>query len=434
MNYYSTRNTRHNVGLEEAVIRGLAIDGGLYMPQRIKRLPREFFNNIEHYSPAAIAFQVADALFGEDVLDAELHQIVGETVSFDCPVVEIEKDIYALELFHGPTLAFKDFGARFMSRLLRYLVGRRSDGKTVNVLVATSGDTGSAVANGFVGVPGVNVIIFYPSGKVSKVQEHQFTTLGDNITAMEVDGTFDDCQRIVKEAFNDKELNSQYFLTSANSINVARLLPQTFYYFLAYARLKNLLTDKNWVVSVPSGNFGNLTAGVIAYQMGLPIKRFIAANNANNVVSQYLKTGVYTPRTSVETIANAMDVGDPSNFERLLDLLHDYRGMKDIISGYWYDDTEIRQTIASCLESTGYLLDPHGACAYQALKEGLKEGELGTFLETAHPTKFIETIEEATGKTFDLHPRLKEFLEKEKKSQKMRPDLQALKISGVIKP
>lgn len=432
MKYYSTRNPRHNVSLEDAVIKGLAQDGGLYMPQQIERLPREFFDNIESYTPTAIAFQVANSLFGEDVLDAELHKIVEETVAFDCPVVPLQNNIYALELFHGPTLAFKDFGARFMSRLLRYLVGRRADGHTVNVLVATSGDTGSAVANGFVGVPGINVVIFYPSGKVSKAQEYQFTTLGNNIKAVEIDGTFDDCQRIVKEAFNNKELNNKYFLTSANSINVARLLPQTFYYFLAYAQLKPKLEDKKWVVSVPSGNFGNLTAGVISYMMGLPIERFIAANNSNNVVSKYLETGIYKTRPSVETVANAMDVGNPSNFERLQTLLHGYNGMKELISGYWFDDQKIKEVIKECYTRHGYLLDPHGACAYEALKEDLKENELGTFLETAHPTKFKETIEEAVGEKFELHPKLREFLKKEKSSINLPPTLDAVVDSGEI--
>lgn len=433
MKYYSTRNSKHNVSVEDAVIKGLAPDGGLYMPQRIERLPREFFDNIEYFTPEAIAFQVANALFGEDVLDAELHKIVDETISFDCPIVEVEKNIYALELFHGPTLAFKDFGARFMSRLLRYLVSRRADGKTVNVLVATSGDTGSAVANGFVGVPGINVVILYPSGKVSKAQEAQFTTLGGNITAVEVEGTFDDCQRLVKEAFNDVELNKKYFLTSANSINVARLLPQTFYYFLAYSEIKNKLGNNKWVVSVPSGNFGNLTAGVIARMMGLPVYRFLAANNANNVVCKYLENGKYIARPSIETAANAMDVGNPSNFERLLEMLKSLDGMRDLLTGFWYTDAQIKKAIKECYSKYGYLLDPHGACAYMALKDGLKRNETGTFLETAHPTKFIDTIEEATGKSFELHPTLQEFMKRDKHSIKVSPSLKALIDLGVIK-
>lgn len=427
MKYYSTRNKDFQVELDEAVIKGLSPDGGLFMPREIKSLPKEFFDSIENLSPSEICFTVAKALFGEDVPETDLRKIVEETVAFPCPVVEVQPDIYSLELFHGPTLAFKDFGARFMSRLLRYLVSHRTDGKTVNVLVATSGDTGSAVANGFVGVEGINVVILYPSGKVSKAQEAQFTTLGKNITALEVDGSFDDCQRMVKEAFNNKDLNAEFFLTSANSINVARLLPQTFYYFLAYAQLKGALKDRKWVVSVPSGNFGNITAGIVAYKMGLPIYRFIAANNANNVVFEYLETGEYTPRKSVETVANAMDVGNPSNFERMLDILKDHAGMKELISSYWYSDSQIKECIKNTLNSTGYLLDPHGACGYMALKESLRNGELGTFLETAHPTKFKETIEQATGKNFTLHPRLQEFLSGNKKSEKVRPVLDEIK-------
>lgn len=426
MKYYSTRNTAEKSDLDQAVIKGLAPDGGLFMPEKIRTLPSDFFDNIENLSPVEIGIKVAEALFGEDVALPELHRIVEETLSFPCPVVEVEKDIYSLELFHGPTLAFKDFGARFMSRLLRHLVSRRNDGTIVNVLVATSGDTGSAVANGFVGVPGINVVILYPSGKVSKAQEAQFTTLGENITALEVNGSFDDCQRMVKEAFNNEELNKKFFLTSANSINVARLLPQTLYYFLAYAQLKSKMEGKKWVVSVPSGNFGNLTAGVMAYKMGLPIERFIAANNSNKVVFDFLESGEYSPRASVETVANAMDVGNPSNFERLLDILKNHEGMRNLISSEWFDDSQIKQGIKDCLDKTGYLLDPHGACAYMALKDSLQNNEIGTFLETAHPTKFKETIDSATGKNFELHPRLQEFLKREKKSEKIEPELSSV--------
>ncbi|MCH5228157.1 MAG: threonine synthase [Muribaculaceae bacterium] len=433
MKYYSTRSPQCTVTLDEAVILGLAPDGGLFMPEEIKKLPKDFFDHIEDFTPREIAFSVADALFGEDIPQSDLRRIVEETVAFPCPVVEVNKDIYALELFHGPTLAFKDFGARFMSRLLRYLIEKRGDGKNVNVLVATSGDTGSAVANGFVGVNGINVVILYPKDKVSKAQEAQFTTLGENITALEVEGTFDDCQRIVKEAFNNKQLKEEFFLTSANSINVARLFPQTFYYFLAYAQLKEKLAGMNWVVCVPSGNFGNLTAGVVAREMGLPISRFIAANNANNVVYEYLNSGVYSPRSSVETVANAMDVGNPSNFERLIDILKDHEGMKNLITGYWFSDSQIKKAINECLEQTCYLLDPHGACGYLALEADLKPGETGTFLETAHPTKFKETIEEATGKTFELHPRLKEFLKGTKNTLQIQPSLDALISLGVLK-
>ena len=433
MKYYSTRNPDIKVSIEEAVIKGLAPDGGLFMPENFKSLPEDFFDNLPALSDKEIAFRVANALFGEDIPENDLKNIVEETVAFSCPVVEVENDIYSLELFHGPTLAFKDFGARFMSRLLRYLIQTKEKGKTVNVLVATSGDTGSAVANGFAGVDGINVVVLYPSGKVSNVQEAQFTTLGQNITALEVEGVFDDCQSIVKEAFKDESLNKKYFLTSANSINVARLLPQTFYYFIAFARLKNLLGDRKWVVCVPSGNFGNLTAGILARMMGLPIKRFIAANNRNNVVWEFLQSGNFQPRKSVETPANAMDVGDPSNFERMMDIFKTHENMRNLISSYWFDDAKIIHAIRTCYENTGYLLDPHGACGYLALKEGIREGEVGTFLETAHPTKFIETIIEATGQEFDLHPRLKDFLDKEKKTIKIKPSLQALKEANVLK-
>lgn len=433
MKYYSTRNPRHQVSLEEAVIRGLSPDGGLYMPEKIHSLPNTFFDNIESYSPQEIAFSVADAFFGEDVPRAELKKIVEETVSFSCPLVEVTPEIYVLELFHGPTMAFKDFGARFMSRLLRYLIASRKNNKNVNVLVATSGDTGSAVANGFVGVKGINVVILYPAGKVSAAQEAQFTTLGQNVTAIKVDGVFDDCQRIVKEAFNEKALNDKYFLTSANSINIARLLPQTFYYFIAYAQIKNILKGKKWVISVPSGNFGNLTAGIIAHEMGLPVERFIAANNANNVVWKFLQSGRYEPSPTIETIANAMDVGAPSNFERMTEIFGSHSRMSKLVKSYWYSDDRIKKAIRECLDETGYLLDPHGACAYLALKEGLEDNELGTFLETAHPTKFKETIDDATRKDFELHPRLKEFLTREKKFIEISPSLHALKEADVLK-
>lgn len=433
MRYYSTRDKSTLVGLDEAVIKGLAPDGGLFMPEDIRSLPKTFFDNIENYSPQEIAFAVADSFFGDDVPRMELKKIVEETVSFPCPVVEVSPRIYSLELFHGPTMAFKDFGARFMSRLLRFLIDNRKDNKAVNVLVATSGDTGSAVANGFVGVKGINVAILYPSGKVSPAQEAQFTTLAENITALEVDGVFDDCQRIVKEAFNNKELNKEFFLTSANSINVARLLPQTFYYFFAYSQLKSKIGKGKWVVCVPSGNFGNLTAGIIARKMGLPIERFIAANNSNNVVWEYLETGKYNPRETVETVANAMDVGAPSNFERMLDIFGNHAEMKKLISSYWFDDDSIKKAIKECYDSTGYLLDPHGACAYLALKKGLKPNETGTFLETAHPTKFKETIDKAVGKEFPLHPKLEEFLKKEKHSIKISPSLHSMIEADVLK-
>lgn len=415
MKYYSTNHKAPLASLEEAVVRGLAPDRGLYMPQHIERLPEEFYANIDSMSPHEIAVRVATAFFGEDVDEESLHRIVEDTLAFPTPVVKVEEKIFSLELFHGPTLAFKDVGARFMARLLQYFISRKSDGRTVHVLVATSGDTGSAVANGFLGVEGIHVHVLYPKGKVSPIQECQFTTLGKNITAIEVDGTFDDCQRLVKSAFMDAELNDKLLLTSANSINVARFLPQAFYYFNAYAQLKREGRVENLVVAVPSGNFGNITAGLIAYRMGLPIKHFIAANNANDVFLQYLQSGVYTPRPSLQTIANAMDVGDPSNFARILDLFgDDYERITGLISGASYSDTEIADTIRDCRRRTGYLLDPHGACAYRALREQLKDSETGLFLETAHPAKFRDTVAEIIGVDVEIPAALARLMEGEK--------------------
>ena len=364
MKYYSTNKQASDATLEEAVVRGLAGDKGLYMPREIKPLPASFYDEIENLSFQEIAYRVADAFFGEDVPADVLKQIVYDTLSFDAPVVKVKDNIYSLELFHGPTLAFKDVGGRFMARLLGYFI-RKEGKKQVNVLVATSGDTGSAVANGFLGVEGIRVYVLYPKGKVSEIQEKQFTTLGQNITAIEVDGTFDDCQALVKNAFMDEELKAHMQLTSANSINVARFLPQAFYYFYAYAQMKKQGKADNLVICVPSGNFGNITAGLFGKRMGLPVKRFIAANNRNDIFYQYLKTGVYTPRPSVATIANAMDVGDPSNFARILDLYGgSHEAISGEISGETYTDEQIRETVQKAYEETGYLLDPHGACGY----------------------------------------------------------------------
>ena len=423
MRYYSTNHSVPDVSLSEAVVKGLAADRGLFMPEKIERLPESFFDNIDKLSLQDIAVRVAEAFFGEDVEPKALENIVRDTLSFDTPVVEVEKDIYSLELFHGPTLAFKDVGARFMARLLQYFISKKTDGSTVNVLVATSGDTGSAVANGFLGVEGIHVYVLYPKGKVSPIQECQFTTLGRNITAIEVDGNFDDCQRLVKSAFLDEELNEKMLLTSANSINVARFLPQAFYYFSGYAQLKAKGKAEDIVVCVPSGNFGNITAGLIAHRMGLPIKRFIAANNANDIFYNYLQTGEYNPKASVQTLANAMDVGDPSNFARVLDL---YAGKHEVIasliSGTTFSDAEIAVTMKECYEKTGYVLDPHGACGYLALKQLLKEGETGLFLETAHPAKFHDTVVEIIGKEIAIPKRLQEFMKGEKKSVAMTSD------------
>ena len=416
MKYYSTNRQSPEVSLHEAVVKGLAADRSLYMPENIKHLPESFFNNIQDMSFQEIAFEVAKAFFGEDVEETALKNIVYDTLSFDCPVVKVEENIWSLELFHGPTLAFKDVGARFMARLLGYFISKEKQ-QLVNVLVATSGDTGSAVANGFLGVDGIHVYVLYPKGKVSKIQESQFTTLGKNITAIEVDGVFDDCQALVKNAFMDKELNKHMKLTSANSINVARFLPQAFYYFNAYAEMKRQGLADNLVICVPSGNFGNITAALFAQKMGLPIKRFIAANNANDVFFNYLKSGKYCPQPSIQTIANAMDVGDPSNFARILDLYNNsHATIAATISGATFSDEEIRHALKSCYDNNKYILDPHGACGYMALKAGLQEGETGVFGETAHPAKFKETVENAIGNTIDIPARLAAFMKGEKKT------------------
>ena len=420
MKYYSTNHHAPAASLEEAVVKGLASDRGLFMPEHIDRLPDEFFENIDKFTFQEIACRVAEAFFGEDIPKEDIDRIVCDTLAFDCPVVEVEPSIYSLELFHGPTLAFKDVGARFMARLLQYFIKRQNDGKEVNVLVATSGDTGSAVANGFLGVEGIHVYVLYPKGKVSPIQECQFTTLGKNITAIEVDGVFDDCQSLVKSAFMDAELCDHIKLTSANSINVARFLPQAFYYFNAYARMKEKGLADQLVISVPSGNFGNITAGLFAHRMGLPIKRFIAANNANDIFYNYLMTGVYSPKPSRQTIANAMDVGDPSNFARILDLYGcDHGRITSLISGATYTDEQIAETMKECHDTTGYTLDPHGACGYRALKEGLRPGETGVFLETAHPAKFKDTVEPIIGAEVTIPDRLAAFMKGEKQSVPM---------------
>ena len=419
MKYYSTNRKTPDVSLEEAVVKGLAADKGLFMPTTIKPLPQEFYDSIDKLSFQEIAYRVADAFFGEDVVADTLKQIVYDTLNFDVPLVKVTERIYALELFHGPTLAFKDVGGRFMARLLGYFI-KKQGRKQVNVLVATSGDTGSAVANGFLGVEGIHVYVLYPKGKVSEIQEKQFTTLGQNITAVEVEGTFDDCQALVKAAFMDKELNERLSLTSANSINVARFLPQAFYYFYAYAQLKRLGKAENGVVCVPSGNFGNITAGLFGKKMGLPIKRFIAANNRNDIFYQYLQTGEYHPRPSVATIANAMDVGDPSNFARILDLYqHSHTAISAEISGATYTDNQIRETVKETWQVYGYLLDPHGACGYRALHEQLQPNETGIFLETAHPAKFLDTVESIIGEKVDIPAKLQEFLKGEKQTLPM---------------
>lgn len=426
MLYYSTNKKAKEATLKEAVIKGLASDRGLFMPEIIKRLPDAFYHNISEMTFQEISFIIAEAFFGEDVEADALKTLVYDALNFDTPVIKVTDNIYSLELFHGPTAAFKDVGARFMARLLGYFIGKDKH-EQVNVLVATSGDTGSAVANGFLGVPGIHVYVLYPKGKVSLIQEKQFTTLARNITALEIDGTFDDCQALVKSAFMDTDLNNNINLTSANSINVARFLPQSFYYFYAYAQMQRLGKADNLVFSVPSGNFGNITAGLFAKRMGLPIKRFIAANNRNDVFLQYLQTGKYDPRPSVTTIANAMDVGAPSNFARILDLYGSHEAICADISGVSYPDEEIRKTLAAVYQEKRYLLDPHGACGYQALCDGLKDGETGVFLETAHPAKFLETVESITSNKVTIPATLKAFMGGKKQSVELPANFEIFK-------
>jgi len=428
MKYYSTNKQVPMADLQKAVVKGLAEDRGLYMPERINKMSQVFFDDMTNMSFRDIAFNVAEAFFGEDVDGDALQEIVYETLPFDCPIVKVKENIYSLELFHGPTLAFKDVGARFMARLLQYFIKKEGQGQQVNVLVATSGDTGSAVANGFLGVEGIHVYVFYPKGKVSPIQECQFTTLGQNITAIEVDGVFDDCQALVKNAFMDEELNRHMKLTSANSINVARFLPQAFYYFNAVAQMRRLNHQDDIVVCVPSGNFGNICAALFGHEMGLPVKRFIAANNANDIFYNYLQTGKYEPKPSKQTLANAMDVGDPSNFARIYDLYGgSHERITSLISGATYSDEQIRKIMQQCYQATGYVLDPHGACGYQALEEGLKPGEVGIFCETAHPAKFKEKVDEILGIDVEIPERLAAFMKGEKQSVPMPKDFDAFK-------
>lgn len=423
MNYYSTNGQTLPASLEEAVVKGLAGDRGLFMPEHIKKLDRSTIDSLKEKSFHEIACIVANAFFGEDIEPALLDELVKDALSFETPVVQVTDAIYSLELFHGPTLAFKDVGGRFMARLLGHFI-RKQNLEDVNVLVATSGDTGSAVANGFLNVPGIHVFVLYPKGKVSPIQECQFTTLGQNITAIEIDGTFDDCQTVVKSAFMDKSLNERITLTSANSINIARFLPQSFYYFNAYAQLARQGKAGNLVISVPSGNFGNLTAGLFAARMGLPVKHFIAANNRNDVFLDYLNTGKYTPRPSVSTLANAMDVGDPSNFARILDLYKEnanpHQAIRADIKGHRYTDEQIAETMQTVYQQTGYITDPHGACGYQALIDyGLDKEDTGLFLETAHPAKFKETVDKILKTDIPIPAKLQAFM----KGKKQRIEL-----------
>ena len=429
MKYYSTNRQSPLVGLEEVVIKSLADDKGLYMPDSIPVIDKNVIAKMKDMSFQEIGGIVAQAFFGKDMNPHTLSDIVYDTLSFETPVIHINDNIYSLELFHGPTFAFKDVGARFMARLSSYFILRKGLDKEVNVLVATSGDTGGAVANGFLDVKGINVYVLYPKGKVSHIQECQFTTLGKNITALEIDGTFDDCQALVKAAFIDNDLNSHMQLTSANSINVARFLPQSFYYFNAYAQLDKAGKANEFVVCVPSGNFGNITAGLFAQKMGLPIKHFIAANNRNDVVFEYLKTGNYTPRPSVETYANAMDVGNPSNFARILDLFQNsHKQIASAITGYKYNDEQIAETMRQTYNTHNYLLDPHGACGYKALSDyKLNTTETGLFLETAHPAKFKETVDAILGTDIEIPLKLREFMKGDKKSIPLSKDFNEFK-------
>ncbi len=423
MKYYSLNNHNIKTSFKEAAITGIAPDRGLYFPVYIPRLDADFINNIENYSYADIALKAISPFVGEEIPQQKLREIIEETLSFPFPLVEVEKNVYALELFHGPTMAFKDVGARFMSRCLRYFL--RDEKKEVTVLVATSGDTGGAVASGFLGVEGINVVILYPSGKVSDVQERQLTTLGQNITALEVNGSFDDCQDMVKKAFLDEELKSVN-LTSANSINIARWLPQMFYYFFAYKELKR--TGKPLVVSVPSGNFGNICAGMMAKKIGLPIDHFIAATNANDTVPRYMQSHQFSPRPTVETLSNAMDVSNPSNFVRILKLFNNGSLAREL-SSHSFTDTQTLEAITRLYQNHGYLPDPHGAVGYLGLKKymELNSDVTGVFLETAHPVKFGDSIEKNLGITIPLPQQIEHLLTSEIRKSKIS-NYQELKV------
>ena len=426
MRYYSTNKQAQDVDFKEATIKGQAPDKGLYFPAAIPRIEKMLIDNISNFSNEEIAFRVIRPYVGETIPEERLFQIVTETVNFLIPLVQVNDRISSLELFHGPTLAFKDIGARFMSRCLGHFV--KDDARKVTVLVATSGDTGGAVANGFYEVDGVEVIILYPSGKVSPVQEKQLTTLGKNIKALEVEGTFDDCQQMVKQAFTDEDVNKKLFLTSANSINVARWLPQQFYYFFAYKQW----TDKTIlpVIAVPSGNFGNICAGILAMQSGLPVNHFIAACNENDIVTHYLQTQQFKPKQAVATLSNAMDVGNPSNFIRILEIFnHQFPELASKLSAYKITDAETVATIKEVYEKENYLLDPHGAVGYLAVKMFLNNnpGLKGIFLETAHPIKFPDAVESATQKKMEIPEAMLPMMNAVKKSVKIRPSYYLLK-------
>jgi threonine synthase len=418
MKYYSLNNKNTQVSFQEAVIQGLAPDKGLYFPTKIEQLPSTFFEKIETLTNEEIAFEVIKQFVGDEIPETELKQIIAETLCFDFPSVAVENNVYSLELYHGPTMAFKDVGARFMSRCLGYF-NRNSDKKNT-VLVATSGDTGGAVASGFLGVKGVEVVILYPSGKVSDIQERQLTTLGQNITALEVDGVFDDCQDMVKTAFLDNDLNDKN-LTSANSINIARWLPQMFYFFFAYKQLKK--HNKPLIVSCPSGNFGNICAGILAKKLGLPIAHFVASTNANDTVPQFLENGIYDPKPSVATISNAMDVGNPSNFVRIQEMYNnDLEEFKKDFTSYTYSDEETKLAMQNVFTNTGYIAEPHGAVGYLGLKNEMRNfpNSVGVFLETAHPIKFLDIVEPVLNVKLPIPQQIESVLGKEKVSIKIK--------------
>lgn len=419
MQFYSTKTNTIKASLEEAVFKSLPADNGLYMPEYIPKISEEFLAEIEQKSFNEIAVEVAYTLLGEDIPRTDIVDIIDKAFDFEAPVVKLYEQDYVLELFHGPSMAFKDFGARFMAALMSYFLKKSQ--KEIKILVATSGDTGGAVAQGFYKVPGISVTILYPSGKVSDIQEKQLTTLGHNVTALEVHGTFDDCQRLVKEAFLDSELNKRYDLASANSINIARLIPQSFYYFAAYSQLKKL--GRPLVFSVPSGNFGNLSAGLLAQKIGLPVSHFIAATNLNNAVPRYLASGSYEPHPSIETISNAMDVGSPSNFVRLSRFFNDdWSAVKNEISGFYFTDDETRETMKKVFVEKAYVMCPHTAVAFRGLQEYRKQNSLefiGVVLSTAHAAKFIELVEDTLGSKVLIPERLEKLLSLEKVSVKI---------------
>lgn len=423
MKFHSTNKTSPSVSFREAVLKSLPEDRGLYFPEEVPELDFLFLETMDYYSISDIGYEVLRHYCNEDIPEEKLREILEDALDFEMPLVEVTDNIHCLEMTHGPTYAFKDVGARFLARCMGYF--NESNNDEVTILVATSGDTGGAVAAGFYEVPGVNVVILYPTGKVSELQEKQLTTLGKNIRALEVNGNFDDCQAMVKQAFLDKEVNEKLTLSSANSISIARWLPQSIYYFWAYREAPK---KKNLVMSVPSGNYGNLTAGLLAYKMGLPISRFIAASNVNDVVPRYLQSGNYEPKSTIHTLSNAMDIGDPSNYSRMLELFdHDHKEIARVISGYSLNDEQTLEVIKTCYEENDYILDPHGAIGYDALKKGLDKKETGIFIETAHYSKFLSTVNKALGKELPLPDFADDLMKKKKVAEKIAADYQELK-------